>query len=156
MNAAQILKKHELFQGLTSSEAEVLAGASDLRSCAKEHVIFEHDAKGTHVFLLLEGRVRLWIPTATGEYSVVAGQIGAGDLFGLSPLLGSARYTTSAKCAGPCEVLAIEAGELGGLMRANPVFGRGFLDAAARSYFARYTESLRRLQNVLNQIVWPG
>jgi CRP-like cAMP-binding protein len=75
-----------------------------------------------------------------------------GDLFGLAPLLGKGRHTTTARCTGPATVLAIEARPLMELLEQNCSVGLRIMRVAAQAYFSRYVETLRRLKNVVNEI----
>jgi CRP-like cAMP-binding protein len=106
----------------------------------------------THVFLLLEGAVNLRLPAHPAEFGIVVSQIEKGELFGISPLLGSSRYTAAAQCAGASTVLAIEAKPLRALLKANPVVGFHIMTQVAQVYFSRYMSVLKILQGVVGQI----
>lgn len=155
MDLLSILRGHELFKALSIGELEQLAAIATVRSLEKDAVVFQHDSRGEHVFLLLEGRVRLWLPALSNDFSLVVGQIDSGSFFGLAPLLGAERHTTTARCASPCEVLALEATPLRALLFQNTRVGVRFLEVANKTYFTRYIETLKRFQNILSHISIP-
>ncbi len=151
MSVARMLKGHEVFQSLTVEEVDRVSKFSSTKSFQAGEFIFRHEGVASHVFLLLEGRVRLLLP-AEGGIEIVVGRAEPGDLFGLSPFLGSTRYTASGLCVEPTTVLAIEAAPFNALLKANAHVGMAVMGAVARAYFSRYVEMMRRLQGVVGQM----
>ena len=83
---------------------------------------------------------------------MVVSRIETGELFGLSPLLDSPRYTASALCRENTELLSIEAGRFRELIRNNPLVAFDTMNRVAHIYFNRYIEVLKSLQGVVNQV----
>ena len=155
MDVLPILRGHELFKALSIGELEQLTAISSVRSLQRDDVVFQHDASDDRVYLLLEGRVRLWLPALSSDFRLVVGQIERGTFFGLASLLGAERHTTTARCASTCEVLVLESEPLRTLLFQNTRVGVRFLEVASRTYFARYIETLKRFQNILSHIAIP-
>ncbi len=153
MSVVDLLKGHGPFKAMDESELEEVSRFSNVRSYGKDETVFTHGTAGFHIYVLVEGRIRLWMPASSGEFSLVIGHIQRGELFGLSPLIGSKRYTTTARCAVPSEILAIEAAPLQTLLGGNHRLGFHFMQGVSEAYFARYIESLKRFQNMLDHIV---
>ena len=153
MSIVNLLKGYGPFKTMNESELAKLSRFATVRSYGKDETVFTHDSAGTHIYMLVEGRIRLWMPASSGEFSLVIGHIQRGEMFGLSPLIGSRRYTTTARCAVPSEILAVEASSLQSLLEENRETGFHFMKSVSEAYFARYIESLKRFQSILDHIV---
>ena len=152
MSVSELVRGHDLFQTLSPQEVERVSRFSAVKPFAKGEVVHHKDRPASHLFVLLDGQVRLHLPVANGELSLVVGRIGKGELFGIAPLLGAERYTTTARCAESCEVLAIEATPFMALLKDNPYASQELVTRVARAYFARYEALLGRFQAVIDQL----
>jgi CRP-like cAMP-binding protein len=152
MSVASILQGHELLKNLTMEEVDRINKFSERKKFDKNDTVFLHEADAAQTYILLKGRVLLRLPGKPDEFRMVIASIEEGELFGLSPLLGSAKYTAEALCAEPSEVLAIDAQELRGLLQADCLAGFYIMNEVAQAYFTRYIELLGRLQGIITQI----
>jgi len=152
MSVAKMMKGHELFRSLPFEQIEQISTFSGSKPYEKGDVVFSPTRHATHFFILVEGQVSLMLPADDGESSLVVGRLTQGDIFGLPGLLGFDRYTTRARCASPATVLAVEVNAFRDLLAENPAVGLSVMTVAARAYFSRYIETLRRFQNVLNDL----
>jgi len=152
MSVTKMLKGHELFRSLSFEEVEKISSFSGLKEFSKDENVFTSGVVGSHFFVLQEGRVNLRLPADAHEASLVVGRIEKGDIFGLAPLLGAGRHTTTAQCAEPCKVLAIQVEPLRELLEQNSLVGLHIMTVAAQAYFTRYIETLNRVQKVINEI----
>jgi len=153
MEIASMLTGHELFGSLLPDQVEKVTRFSASRKMKKGEVVHEFDGKATHVFTLLEGEVQLRLPTGEGEGGVLVSRVGKGEIFGIAPLLGSKRYTTTAVCMGPSKVLFVEAKPLLALLRTNPVVDRQVMSVVARAYFDRYVSLEARVRQAFTDLV---
>jgi CRP-like cAMP-binding protein len=147
-----MMKSHELFRSLSFEEVELISTFSASKSYQQGDFVFRRKTYASHFFVVVEGRVNLMLPTADGESSLVVGRMNAGDIFGISPLLGFDRYTTRAQCAEPCTILAIEVAPFRKILEQNSTVGLAAMEVIARSYFSRYIEILSRFQNLLEDL----
>jgi CRP-like cAMP-binding protein len=152
MSTAGVLKGHTLFQSLSVDEVEAISRFSSVKTLKKGEAVFREDAPATHVFVLLEGSVQLRLATEKGEYGLVVSKIEEGELFGISPLTGSTRYTASALCAKDAEVLAVEAKPLRELLQQDCMIGFQIMSRVAEAFFSRYVRVVKSLQSVVEQI----
>lgn len=152
MSVARILKGHELFANLSLEDVNKISEFSERQSFRKNQIIFKYGDKGEHVFVLLEGGVHLRLPARPQAFRIIVSNVAKGDLFGLSPLLGSDRYTLEAQAVGPTQVLAIDALKLRSLLQTNSLAGFTIMTEVAQAYFNRYIEILKRLQAIVTQI----
>jgi CRP-like cAMP-binding protein len=152
MSVARILKGHGLFANLSVEDVDKISGFSEKKTYRKNTLIFNYGDKASHVYLLLDGSVHLYLPATPEEFRIVVSDVARDDLFGLSPLLGSERYTLEARAVEPSQVLAIDAKKLRGLLETNCTAGFSIMSEVAEAYFARYIEILKRLQGIVSQI----
>ncbi len=153
MNAGKMLKGHDLFQSLTSEDVARISGFSAVKSLEAGEKVYQCEDPASHAFVLLEGKVKLSLCESNREASIPVSKVGKGDLFGIAPLLGSERYTTTAFCTENASVLAIEAKPLMAVLKDYPEVDRGVMRAVAKAYFSRYIKTLDRLQTVLDEIL---
>jgi CRP-like cAMP-binding protein len=152
MSVDRILKGHDLFQSLSVEEANKLSGFSSVKKYEAGERVFDLDGQATHVYMLMSGSVRLVLPASPADLSFAISEIEKGELFGLSPLLGSSRYTSTAHCAEASEVLTIEARPFRELLQKNCPVGFDIMSQVAHIYYSRYIGVLKNLQAVVSQI----
>ena len=152
MNVVKMVKGHEVFRSLPFEDVEKVSNFSATKPFDKGAVVFQEGRPASHVFVLLEGRVEHRLPAKAGELNLVVGTVEKGEMFGLAPLMGSDRYTTTAHCAEASSVLCIEAEPLRALLEEHPDVALKVMRIAAQVYFARYVETLRQFQGTLQHI----
>jgi CRP-like cAMP-binding protein len=152
MGIDKVIKGHDLFQSLTIDEAHRISDLSSIKKYHPNEFIFKYGGAGSHIYMLMEGTVYLRLPSNPPEFSFIISKIEKGELFGLSPLLDSPRYTASAQCMEETEVLSIEARPFREILTNNSPVGYDIINRVARIYFARYIEVLKSIQGVLGQI----
>ena len=152
MGIDKVIKGHDLFRALTVNEAHRISDFSSMKKYQPDEFIFKHSDEGFHVYMLMEGAVYLRLPANPPEFSFIISKIGKGELFGLSPLLDTQRYTASAQCMEPTEVLVIEAQPFRDILINNCSVGFAIINRVAHIYFTRYIEVLKSIQGVLGQI----
>jgi len=152
MGVETILKRSELFGMLNIDEVNKISTFSSTKDFKAGETIFELNKPGSHCYVLMQGKVFLQLPANPPEFSFAIARIDKGELFGLSPLLDSPRYTSTAHCYSDTKVLSIEAKPFRELLRKNHVAGFGIISQVARIYFDRYIDVLKRLQDVVGQI----
>jgi CRP/FNR family cyclic AMP-dependent transcriptional regulator len=150
MGIASILKGHEFFHNLGLEEVEAVSGFSEKLCFSRDDQIFSQGQKADKVYLLLKGAVLLRFSSGKAESRMIIARIEKGELFGISPLLGTEAYGADALCAEDAEVLGIEAGQLQGILREDCMAGFVIMSEVAKAYLDRYRELLRSLQGVVS------
>ena len=117
-----------------------------------DEVIFKYDDAAAHVYMLMAGSIYLRLPANLHGFSLVISKIEKGELFGLSPLLDSQRFTATAQCIEDTEVLSIEAGPFRELLKKNCLVGFNMMNLVGRIYFTRYIDVLKNLQDAVSRI----
>jgi CRP-like cAMP-binding protein len=152
MSIDTMLKGNELFKSLSVEEVHRISNFSSAKEFNANEMVFVHDRPSTHCYVLMDGVVYLQLPSSLPEFSLNIAKVRKGELFGLSPLLDSPRYTASAKCYAPTKVLAIEAKPVREILQKNHLVGMDVMSRVARIYFTRYIDLVRRLQEVVGQV----
>ena len=152
MNLDKTVRGHDLFQALSVEQTNRISGFSLVRKYEEGESIFNLGAAGTHVYMLLKGSVNLRLPADPSDFSIVISRIENGELFGLSPLLDSPKYTATAQCSEYTVVLAIETKPFRELLVNSHPVGFDIMSRVARIYFSRYINVLKELQGVVSHI----
>jgi len=152
MSVGTVLKRSELFGMLNVDEVNKISKFSSMKEFKAGELIFTYNKPGSHCYILMQGKVYLQLPANPPEFNFAIAKIEKGELFGLSPLLDSPRYTSTAHCYSSTKVLSIEAKPFRELLRKNHMAGFTIINQVARIYFHRYTDVLKRLQDVVGQI----
>lgn len=152
MGVGGILKGHDLFRSLGLDQAKEVSAISSVKKFEAGEMVFAYNSPASHVYMLMEGSVNLQLPAEPRDFSLIISKMEKGELFGLSPLLDSPRYTASAQCVEATELLSIEAKPFREILRRNALVGFGIMNQVAHIYFTRYIEVLRSLQGVVSQV----
>ena len=148
----RVLRGHDLFGLLNVDQMKRLSEMSSVKQYGAGETVFAFNDAANHVFMMLNGAVALRLPADHQEFSLVISQLEKGELFGLSPLLDSPRYTAEATCGADSEILLIEAKPFEELLRQNCMAGLTIMNRVAHIYFTRYISVLKSLQGVVNQV----
>ena len=151
MSNDMILRGHEVFASLNVDEMNDLSTFSSRWEFKDREIIFDYNQTALHIYLLMEGEVYLQLPVNPPEFSLPISKVEKGELFGISPMLKSPRYTLTAQCFKDTKVLAIEAAPFHELLRLNCPAGLDIINRVAHIYFTRYIDLLKRFQNVVGQ-----
>jgi len=152
MKVASILKGHSLFSNFSIEEVNQISGFSEKKRYRKHELVFEYGEKASHLFVLLQGSVFLHLPAKPEEFRIIISKVAAGDLFGLSSLLGSEHYILEAQCAELADILVIDAEKFRNLLETDSAAGFIIMNEVASTYFNRYVEVLNRFQEIVTQI----
>jgi len=152
MSIDMMLKGHELFASLNVDEINQLSNFSSMKEFKADETIFEYNQPNTHFYMLMEGLVYLQLPVNPQELRFAISKVEKGELFGISSLLKSPRYTSTAQCYEDTKVLSIEAKPFRELLQLNCPAGLDIINQVAHIYFTRYLDVIKKLQDVVGQI----
>lgn len=103
--AAPDLERVSLFRGLPAQALEPLAAAASRRRLSDGEALFEQDQPARNLYIVVSGSVVL--RTGSGSQAVIVENLGAGGVVGWSALREHATTLSTARAAGPAEVVAI-------------------------------------------------
>jgi signal-transduction protein with cAMP-binding, CBS, and nucleotidyltransferase domain len=152
MSIDMMLKGHDLFASLNVDEINQLSTFSSVKEFKADETIFEYNQPSSHFYMLMEGLVYLQLPVNPQDFRFAISKVERGELFGISSLLKSLRYTSTAQCFEDTKVLSIEAKPFRELLQLNCPAGLDIINQVAHIYFTRYLDVIKRLQDVVSQI----
>jgi len=108
MNATDItrLKSAHLFAGLSLPELEAVAARGSVRSLRKHTVFIERDESSSTLYLILSGKVKVFLPDSQGNEQLLAIR-GPGEHLGELALLTDAVRTASAATLEDTDLLVL-------------------------------------------------
>ena len=148
----RVLRGHDLFGLLNVDQMKRLSEFSSVKRFAAGEVVFGYNDLATHVHMLVSGAVLLRLPAEHQDFSLIISRLEKGELFGLSPLMDSRRYTAEAECRADSEILLIEGAPFKELLHQNCPAGLSIMNRVAHIYFTRYINVLKSLQGVVDQV----
>lgn len=135
----RFLRRLNLFEGMSEEEVETAARELTMRHCdAGEPIRGRHD----HVYLLKEGRVRLYTLSYEGQEVTTAVLI-PGQLFGLGALFGDGEPAL-AECVDGCYVCEAGAQDFLNILARHPLMMAKVVMAMAKQIF-RLEETVRSM-----------
>ncbi|MCB1906040.1 MAG: Crp/Fnr family transcriptional regulator [Rhodocyclaceae bacterium] len=114
----ETLKKISIFNGLSDDDLAALAAIVVTRHYPKNAVIVNEGEKNDTMFLVLQGRLKIYVSDATGHELVLNIQ-GEGDYFG-EMVLDEGPRSASVMTLEPCELAMITRRSLQDCIAANP------------------------------------
>jgi CRP-like cAMP-binding protein len=139
------LEKHEVLGLLSPDEIKRLSMDSGEMILKEGEKIYSEGLPASHIFVLIKGRVELK-RQGHGSPDLLIDDLMAGNIFGVSSLLGADRYLLNAECAEDSEVLKIEGKALRQILDENPVVGYALQCKVSRIFFNRYLKTMEILQ----------
>ena len=105
--ARRLLAECPLFRGLTGAERNVLVARAHLRKFDAGDTIFLMDSPGDSMMAILEGNVRISVPSPEGKEIVLA-ILHPGEVFGEIALLDGKGRTADARAMSRCNVAVLD------------------------------------------------
>jgi CRP/FNR family cyclic AMP-dependent transcriptional regulator len=128
-----LIEERNLFKGMSPEFMSKVAQCSVSEYRSAGDILIHHGDPAQHLYILIEGRIRL----SFGEQGYMSFVVSnSGDAVGLSSILGREEYHASAECLVPCLLQKIDKEELLSIFVKDPASGLQFY---------------RRLANLLGQ-----
>lgn len=135
-----IIDKANLFEGMDAGVVGAIDAAMARESFEPGAYIFRSGDPSEHLYILVEGRVRL----SVGPDGLVAFVVhNPGDAFGWSSLVDRETYTASAECLGTTVVGKLPRGALAEILDQEAATGLVFYRRLARLMAQRLTRAYR-------------
>lgn len=99
------LKQLPLLRGLSEADLQMVLAEGRLRSLGEDEFIFYQGDPAGHVYVLLDGQIKLAQLTPDGQ-QVILNMIGAGEVFGLIAFTEGGVYPVSAQAESAVRVLS--------------------------------------------------
>jgi len=132
----------ELFQDLTPAEMQILERRMPHMTVAAGRLIYSPDDRGEVIFILKEGRVRLYRLSPEGK-SLTTAIIGPGSVFGEMVLLGQGMRESFAEAIDDCIVCTLNRRDVQDILLADPRVARRLIELISQ----RLIEAERKLED---------
>ena len=127
----RFLRRLNLFEGISEDEVEAISRELKMTHCAVGEQI---GGRGDHVYLIKEGRVRLYMLSREGQ-EVTTAVLVPGQLFGLGALFGGGDEPSLAECVDGCYVCEAGAQDFLAILARHPLMMAKVVMAMARQIF---------------------
>jgi len=114
-----LLAAHPLFKGLDRSLLEQLAPRAVMRHLKKGAVLFRKGDRGSSLYAVVRGSIRISAPSETGDAAILNLMI-PGDIFGEIAMLDGGVRSADASAIEACDVLVMERRDFLPLVRSYP------------------------------------
>ncbi|MBI9087329.1 MAG: cyclic nucleotide-binding domain-containing protein [Desulfobacterales bacterium] len=145
------LKKLGLFGSLSQTQLAKLAGATETIKYPANSSIYMSRERAARLFIVRDGLVSLRLFDPGEGPEVNFGTRAKGDLFGGASFMKPQRYTVTATCLKPTELIVIETSHLWDFFQDDPEFGYRFMKEIAQLYFDRYVTAIGYLAESIKE-----
>jgi CRP-like cAMP-binding protein len=114
-----LLQANAFFKNLDAAVIDRLVAHAVTRRVRKGAVLFRKDDRGSTLYAVCEGAVRISVPSQQGQ-DAIFNIVSQGEIFGEIALLDGGNRTADAVAIEDCELMLIERREFIPLLRANP------------------------------------
>lgn len=142
---AERLRRLPLFARLAEPELLELARRVRLKSFRRAETIFRKDDQGTHLYLVLEGSVKIALPGEYGQEALVA-LIRAGEFFGELALFDRSPRSATAMAMEDTRAALLASDDFLAFLETHPAAVRVVLETLART--------IRRLSDRVEDLVF--
>ncbi len=129
---AERLRRLPLFERLSDEEVSDLAARIRMRPYRRSEVIFRKDDPGTHLYLVLEGAVKISLPGEFGQEALVA-IMRPGDFFGELALFDRSPRSATAVALDDARAALLAGDDFLAFLERHPTAVRVVLETLART-----------------------
>jgi CRP-like cAMP-binding protein len=133
-----------MFSALPQEAIDSLLGLSELQLHQRRTMLFEQDQPASAFYLVLDGWVKLFRMTVSGDEAVV-GVFARGDCIAEVPCLTGGHYPVSAEVVADARLLAVPARGIAELTRASPGIGLAML-ASTSLHLRKLVDQIEELK----------
>jgi len=123
MISIEYLKRFEIFNDLTESEAEIIRERSELKQYDKDKRIFAENSLATNLYLLLEGKVEIRLNSSKKNADITIDIVKPNEIFGWSAVTDPHTFTAAAWTMENSKMIAINGEGLHELFKINNQLG---------------------------------
>lgn len=154
------LKQVILFRGLSQPDIDEIGSLSKMSSCTRGHLLYHPTETGQALFILKEGRVRIFKLSPEGKELTLA-NIGPGSVFGEMALLGKSMHQSFAQVTENAIICKIRYEDLEQLLAKKPQISLRLLKLIGernqtlenRLYFTSLNDVPHQVANLLLELM---
>lgn len=142
-----VLKECPIFEGLSDADLDKISSIATPAQYEAGHTLFVESVSAERMYVMEKGRVALQMGLPAGRASrrITVDVVGKNDIFGWSALVESHRYTLTAVCLEPTNVLGIDGTRLRSVLEADQKLGYKVLSRLINLVASRLDETRRVL-----------
>jgi CRP-like cAMP-binding protein len=149
MISPEILRKFTFFSDLPREVLVALAKIARQEKYAAGAVIFHEGDSADHFYLVLDGEVHLLIEIDERKTMAVIDVLSWGDTMGWSVVVEPHLFTSTATCAAPTTVIAIDGPAFRALLNSDSEVGFKFMQRLIQVVAARLKDTRLRLTSLM-------
>jgi CRP-like cAMP-binding protein len=146
---AEILKKLDIFEGLTAPELKAVTQISEVAEYPKGAMVFKENEEAGKLYVLLEGRIAIQFEVGRHLEAVVH-TVTPGQAFGWSALVQPYQFTASARCMDDSRVVTVDREGLRNLLELDCRIGFIIMEKLAELVSGRLRETRIQLVNMIH------
>lgn len=156
------LRDVDIFRDLSQTEVEALGKHAPMQRVPVGTVFYSPEQAGEVLFILKEGRVRLYHLSAEGK-ALTTAVLEAGTIFGEMALLGQHLHQSYAEALSPCLLCLMSREDVKGMLLSDPriatriaeILGQRLISAEQRLSDFAFKNLPQRLASLLLQLARP-
>ena len=156
MVSPELLRRYPFFADLTNGQLVSLAMIAQTAMYDAGETVFSQDEPATHFFLVVDGRVSLFVEFDSRALRATITDIEKGEVFGWSALVEPYAYTATAECARSSELISFDAFELRCLMKTDAQLDRVLMHRTSEVLASRLHAAYVELASVVLAPVSPA
>ena len=130
-NDIEIIRRTRLFAGLSADSTLHLLHGAVPRKYAKGQMIFEQGDDASAFYIVLEGWIKIFRPSASGDEAVF-GVFTVGETFGEAAMFIGGRYPAAAQAVEDCRLVAVHSKVFRDQLNKHPELAFQMLGAMSR------------------------
>jgi len=123
MDSIRILKKVDMFRGLSPRQLESLAQVSEERKYRGGEAVFTEHSSGADVYIIKKGKVCIELGLKGKSNAATIQRLGVGQIFGELALVDRRGRSATAICENDCEIITIDRDKLNELFERDSPLG---------------------------------
>jgi len=141
-----ILRKTDLFAGLSGAQLAALVSIGETRNHAQDKVVFEEGSPGDEVFVLLDGRVQITVEMARKTEQAPVHTVLPGSVFGEFALAASDKRSATAFGLKDCSFFVFTREGFHKLAQKDPALGYRVMQNLSEILVGRIIKTTRELR----------
>jgi CRP-like cAMP-binding protein len=151
MNSTKVLKKVEIFRGLSLTQLESLAQISEEKKYRGGETVFAEHSTGDEVYIIKKGKVCIELGLKGKPNTATIQKLSVGQIFGELALVDRRSRSATAMCENDCEIITIGRDKLDKLFEQDSRLGYTVM----RNLAQLLAERLRRTDLMLvASVLW--
>jgi len=133
-------------------DLKLISDEREVRTYSKRQLIYEEEARPTHLFFVNRGKVKIFRRNEDGK-ELITGLVKEGEFFGYTPLLEGKGYEDSAETLEESEIMMIPKKEFDELITHDPQVAAQFIKMLANRLSGKEDELMRLAYNSVRKRV---